>query len=58
MSQFKGAKGPRANQPRKKPRREDIARAIHAAKVRPFASLRIWREAQEAKEDTKEEVES
>lgn len=48
MSKHHGNKGPRANSLRKKPTKEDIARANLAAKQRPFANLRRWRMEQEA----------
>jgi len=44
-------------QPRKKPRREEVARQNTLAKQRPFAALRAFREQQEkASADTKQEV--
>lgn len=49
MTQHIGSKGKSGvAQPRKKPTREDIARANLAAKQRPFANLRRWRMEQVA----------
>jgi hypothetical protein len=59
MSKHHGNKGPcpEAQKPRKKPRREEIARQITLAKQRPFAALRAFREQQEkARADSKQEV--
>jgi hypothetical protein len=52
MTQHKGSKGRNlVAKPRKRPRKSDIARAIHEAKVRPFANLRLWRERQQASKE-------
>lgn len=58
MTQSKGPKGKNpCAKPRKRPRKEDIARAIHETKVRPFANLRMFRDQQQAaKQEGKEDL--